>query len=129
MPKPAIDPIGPALIERTHPAITFMQRIEGRPRTRTFERSLQAEVRDALWMLTRQWQTGEFEGDDAGSPFFSKLRLETSTLSKYQAGDQSPESMPTEVPLEAVVERQPLTWQRAIPQLRWTCVYYLAVNG
>ena len=27
-----------------------------------------AEVRDALWMLTRQWQMGEFEGDDAGSP-------------------------------------------------------------
>ena len=37
-----------------------------------------AEVRDALWMLTRQWQLGEFRGDDAGSPFFAKLQLETS---------------------------------------------------
>ena len=26
-----------------------------------------AEVRDPLWMLARQWQLGEFRGDDAGS--------------------------------------------------------------
>ena len=30
------------------------------------DRALRAEVRDPLWMLTRQWQMGEFQGDDAG---------------------------------------------------------------
>ena len=35
--------------------------------TMSFDRALRVEVRDALWMLTRQWQTGEFQGEDAGS--------------------------------------------------------------
>ena len=43
-------------------------RLEGRPRTTDFERSLRAEVRDPLWFLTRQWQFGEFQGEDAASP-------------------------------------------------------------
>ena len=30
--------------------------------------SLQAQIRDPLWLLARQWQVGEFAGDDAGSP-------------------------------------------------------------
>ena len=37
-----------------------------------FDRALRAEVRDALWMLTRQWQLGEFRGDDAGSPVLAR---------------------------------------------------------
>lgn len=34
-----------------------------------YARNLRAEVRDGLWMLCRQWQMGEFIGEDAGSPF------------------------------------------------------------
>ena len=55
-----------ALRERRFPTVTVWNRLEGRPRTRDFDRALRAEVRDALWMLTRQWQLGEFRGDDAG---------------------------------------------------------------
>ena len=44
------------------PAITAYNRLEGRPRTVDFTRSLRAEVRDALWFLTRQWQLGELAG-------------------------------------------------------------------
>ena len=40
------------------PTVTLWNRLEGRPRTRGFDRALRAEVRDALWMLTRQWQIG-----------------------------------------------------------------------
>ena len=40
-------------------------RLEGRPRQHDFDRALKAEVRDALWMLTKQWQMGELTGDDA----------------------------------------------------------------
>ena len=29
---------------------------------------LQARLHDPLWMLTRQWQFGEFSAEDAGSP-------------------------------------------------------------
>ena len=39
-----------------------------------FDRALKAEVRDALWMLARSGRLGEFQGDDAGSPIFAKVR-------------------------------------------------------
>jgi hypothetical protein len=29
---------------------------------------LEARVHDPLWLLGRQWQVGEFQGEDAGSP-------------------------------------------------------------
>ena len=50
------------------PIFSTHNRLEGRPRTHNFDRALKAEVRDALWMLTKQWQMGEFKGDDAGTP-------------------------------------------------------------
>jgi len=36
------------------PAITLWNRLEGRARREDFDRSLRAEIRDPLWMLTRQ---------------------------------------------------------------------------
>ena len=49
------------------PPIVSWNRLEPRPRTVSFERSLRAEVRDPLWMLCRQWQVGEFAGHDGGT--------------------------------------------------------------
>ena len=63
------------LQERRLPSVTIWNRLEGRPRSPDFARSLRAEVRDPLWLLTRQWQSGEFHGDDAGSPVLAKLQL------------------------------------------------------
>ena len=37
------------------PIIKGWNRLEGRPRTVDYSRALRAEVRDALWFLTRQW--------------------------------------------------------------------------
>ena len=55
------------------PIVRGWRRLEGRPRTVDFERALRAEVRDALWFLTRQWQFGEFRGEDAGSPVDARV--------------------------------------------------------
>jgi hypothetical protein len=55
------------------PAITAYNRLEPRPRSEDFSRSLKAEVRDALWFITRQWQLGEIEAEDAGSPIDARL--------------------------------------------------------
>ena len=78
-------------------------RLEGRPRSADFERSLRAEVRDPLWFLTRQWQFGEFEGDDAGSPIDARIAYETAPLDGYRSGaDILPYDGKT--PLEARVE-------------------------
>ena len=97
-----------ALADRRFPSVTVWNRLEGRPRTPGFERALQAEVRDALWLLTRQWQLGEFRGSDAGSPVFAKLQLATTRLTKYRPDDEAAELLPLDVPLEAKVERRPI---------------------
>jgi hypothetical protein len=69
-------------------------------------------VRDALWLLTRQWQMGEFQGDDAGSPILAKLRVETSPLTGYQSAGGAAEPFDEAVPLEARVERRPVPLSR-----------------
>ena len=88
--------------------MTVWNRLEGRPRTQAFDRALRAEVRDALWMLSRQWQLDEFRGDDAGSPFFAKLHVTHAPLTRYRPGDGPAEPFATDGPLEAKVERRPL---------------------
>src|SRR5438477_11521006 len=97
-----------ALVERALPTITTWNRLEGRPRSQTFERALQAEVRDALWMLTKQWRMGEFRGSDAGSPVFAKLQLAMTRLTKYEPDASASELLTADVPLEAKVERRPV---------------------
>src|SRR6266699_2414491 len=90
-----------SLTERRFPTITTWNRLEGRPRSQTFERALQAEVRDALWMLTKQWQMGEFRGSDAGSPIATKLRIDSSQLTKYQPDDTAVEIFDENTPFES----------------------------
>ncbi len=98
-----------ALAERQFPSVTMWNRLEGRPRTQDFQRALQAEVRDALWMLSRQWQLGEFRGSDAGSPVFAKVRVDSSVLTRYRPGDNGTVvPFDESTPFEAQVERRPV---------------------
>lgn len=94
------------------PTVVLWNRLEGRPRTTNFERAMKAEVRDALWMLSKQWQIGEFIGDDAGSPVLARAHLRTTRLTKYRGGDAGSEAFDESVPLEAKVEAQPLQLER-----------------
>ena len=66
------------------PSITTWTRLEPLPREGSLARSLQAQVRDPLWMLSRQWQVGEFLGDDAGSPIQATLGVEMRTVTTYR---------------------------------------------
>lgn len=101
------------------PAITLWNRLEGRPRKEDFDRSLRAEVRDPLWMLTRQWQFGEFKGEDAGSAVKARAQLNTSRIDRYavrsenhdpQSAEPYEKAVPYDIsfPLETEVEREPL---------------------
>ncbi|HEX8775480.1 MAG TPA: hypothetical protein VF735_18065 [Pyrinomonadaceae bacterium] len=101
------------------PAITLWNRLEGRPRKEEFERSLSAEIRDPLWMLTRQWQFGEFKGEDAGSAVKARVQLNTSRIDRYAVKSENPlatggekweKAVPYDIslPLETEVEREPL---------------------
>jgi hypothetical protein len=104
-----IDNIKAVVSEFVFPTVMMWNRIEGRPRARkNFDRALKAEVRDPLWMLTKQWQMGEFEGDDAGSPVLAKVRMDTSMLTRYQADSHLPQDFPQELALEAQVEQKSL---------------------
>jgi len=64
------------------PAVVHWNRLEGRPRSDDLTRSVRAEVRDPLWMLARQWQLGEFQGEDNGSPVMARWRAESARLSR-----------------------------------------------
>ena len=108
--KHAVSDIRTALDERLLPTITVWNRLEGRPRRADFDRALKAEVRDALWMLTKQWQIGEFEAEDAGSPVSTKVRMRTAPLTKYEPAGSAAEAFTEDVPLEAKVERRTLRW-------------------
>src|SRR6185295_2328592 len=94
------------------PRVVAFNRLEARPRTLDFTRSLRAEVRDPLWMLTRQWQFGEFAGEDAASCVTSRIAFLHETMDRlaFRAGNAFPFD-PQNIPLETRVEREgiPLT--------------------
>src|SRR5262245_12315725 len=74
------------------------------------QRSLQAQVRDPLWMLARQWQVGEFLGDDAGSPVQATLGVEVRGVTTYRPGpdDAKTAALDPRLPTEVHVEREPV---------------------
>jgi hypothetical protein len=93
------------------PTIMTWNRLEGRPRTENFDRALKAEVRDPLWMLSKQWQMGEFQGEDAGSAVLAKVHMKTTALTKYQAGEAPTVPLDYDIPLEVKVEHQEISFQ------------------
>lgn len=88
------------------PTITSWMRLEGRPRRVDFDRSLRAEVRDPLWMLCRQWQFGEFTGEDAGSIVNAKVQVKTAKINRYAARGGQAVAFDDSLPLEMKVERE-----------------------
>ena len=108
----AIPDMRVALATRAFPTMVLWNRLEGRPRTHDFDRALAAEVRDALWMLTRQWQVGELRGDDAGSPVTVQAQVDRQPLTRLQLGRGPVAPVDPSVLLEAAVERRPLPMTR-----------------
>jgi hypothetical protein len=72
------------------------------------QRSLQAQVRDPLWFLTRQWQVAEFLGDDSGSPVQATVGLEQRNITTYRPGldDAGTAAIDPKLPIEVHVERE-----------------------
>ncbi|MCL7427050.1 hypothetical protein [Streptomyces sp. YS415] len=104
-----IENLPQALAEREHPTVGLWNRLEGRPRSADFERALRVEVRDALWLLTRQWQLGEFRGSDAGTPVTAMYSVGMAVPSRFRSASGGPaENLPADRPLEDVAERRAL---------------------
>jgi hypothetical protein len=92
------------------PSITTWTRLEPLPREASLARSLQAQMRDPAWLLARQWQVGEFLGDDAGSPVQATLGVELRTVTTYRPGkdDATTVAIDPALPIEVHVEREPV---------------------
>src|SRR5512139_2066894 len=95
------------------PSITSWMRLEPRSRDAEMNTSLQARVYDPLWLLARQWQLGEFQGEDNGSPVMARWRAETAQLTRYYSGAIPPNTKVdalsydvNRMPLETLVERE-----------------------
>lgn len=95
------------------PSITSWVRLEPRSRDAEMNTSLEARVYDPLWMLARQWQLGEFEGEDNGSPVLARWRGEGAPLTRYHLGAIAPNTRVDapnydgrRLPLEVIVERE-----------------------
>lgn len=93
---------------------TWWSRLSPYSRNSQQTRGLRAEVHDPLWLLGRQWQVGEFAGEDAGSPVKVDLWYETEV---FEHLDLDPRSEAATVrdydatrdgPLETLVEREPV---------------------
>jgi hypothetical protein len=96
------------------PTITAYNRLEARPRAHDFTRSLRAEVRDALWMITRQWQLGELAGDDAASPVDARLLTRKLTVDRMRLGTGPGRAYDDTMPLEAAVEAEQVPFTHAL---------------
>ncbi|MEO8621009.1 MAG: hypothetical protein ABI625_08080, partial [bacterium] len=95
-------------------SITTWTRLEPHANTADIGTSSMARVFDPLWMLTRQWQVGEFQAEDAGSPVQSRVRATSATLTRCYLGElpatpipPAPHYDPATMPLEVLVERRP----------------------
>ncbi len=104
-------------------SITYWTRLEPRPRSQDFARGLAAEVADPLWFLSRQWQMGEYIGDDSGSIAhveakwsstkvcklapYSKANGNTDGSRKSTSSIQNVRLLgPDDLPMETAVERE-----------------------
>ena len=61
-------------------------RLEPRPREIDFDDALAARIHDPMFMLGRQWQFGEFAGEDGGSAVFATLARSVTPVVAAGAG-------------------------------------------
>lgn len=97
-------------------SITSWTRVEPHARTSNLEvglaLGLEAQVYDPLWMLGRQWQMLELEGEDTGSPVAVEVKGTCTPLARWRPAGGSAQDVSAGAPLEAVVERE-----RVLPAL------------
>lgn len=86
-------------------SITRWNRLEPRPRARDLNDTLAAKLRDPLWLLTRQWQFGEFHGEDAASPAFVRITGSQTPISAWSI-DDTWQSYDGSRPIETLVQAE-----------------------
>jgi hypothetical protein len=105
------------------PSITTWSRLEPQTVAADVAAGYAAPLHDPLWLLARQWQVGEFQGEDAGTPVIARWRARVAPMLRYVAGRVPPETQmeagpyDDAMPLETQVERQPLAQSATVAGL------------
>jgi hypothetical protein len=99
-------------------SITIWNRVEPRARSQDMKAGLEARTHDPLWFLTRQWQVGEFEGRDAGSPVMVEVNSTATVFDRYTSGAEPVRVYDGRAPLEVLVEREAVWPPQAASDLR-----------
>src|SRR5690606_31682061 len=84
-------------------------RVEPHTRSVDLEEGLQARIADPLWALARQWQLGEFRGEDAASPVHARVTALWNPLATFRNdadGRTQLEPVTSGRPLEVRVEAE-----------------------
>jgi hypothetical protein len=87
--------------------IDVYARLEPRHGDRDVQNGFAARLHDPLWLLARQWQMGEHQGENASSPV--RLAYEVSRT-PIDAIDGNPAFDPKKMPAEALVESEQDDW-------------------
>lgn len=95
----------------TTASITSWTRLEPQCSNADIGVSSNARFFDPLWLMTRQWQVGEFQAEDSGSPVQARVRATNAALTHCYFGELSADTAapiydPMHAPLEALVERR-----------------------
>ena len=103
------------------PSITGATRLETLPTSVGMLTGLKAPLADPLWLLSRQWQFNEFQGEDAGTPLKITFDVRGMQVDAFRSGSDAqdrpwqPLGIGTAA-LETRVEAEPV-W-RTHPRLR-----------
>ena len=69
---------------------------------------LEARLGDPAWLLARQFQTGEFRGEDAANPLFIQLEARSVEVDRVVTAEGAEAALEADTPLEPLVERGPV---------------------
>ncbi len=89
--------------------MTIWNRLEPNSSDDDLEESVEARIADPLWMMARQWQLGEFKGEDAASPIHARAVVDSSPVLTFRneaAPGAKVESFSSDRPLECRVEAE-----------------------
>jgi len=85
----------------------IVRRLEPLPLARDLDRGFAAEIGDPVWLLGRQWQMGEHQGENASSAVLVDAQVVHAPLGPI---DARPGGDPASVPGEAFIEGEPDDW-------------------
>ena len=100
------------------PSITEWWRLESHARDPELTDSVELRLADPLWLLGRQWQTGEFHGVDGGTPVNARARLRVRHIGWYRPGGLDSTATPVALDTAAAPLDETVESETAPPDLR-----------